>query len=208
MPKKSSIRDPMSAFSNEARRLIALASLPAGRGMTREDVGDYCAIGLWRAFEAALAEALAASLNHDTSALSEKSGVRFPRHLGADVCRYLVAGDGHLNFRGNNYDGIMGVLRRFLSEKSALLSIFSKADAEVRAAINLAGALRNEAAHRSADSRRRARRTAAEYFRAKKLPPPQRMAAAGKWVTAQGRFEEIAQTLLSVMDDVGKDAPF
>jgi hypothetical protein len=157
------------------------------------------------AYEAALIKAyvqiervilrcLVASINTDTTTISAKMNVGFPKHLSDEVCEYLIVGDGYFDFKGR--DGLLKVLQKYLPRDHWLVTVTRKP--EYRADFETLFALRNHAAHESLSSKKAVREAVGQ----------ERLGSAGAWAKCQGRFTALTATLKTFAADLEAAAPY
>ncbi|MFD4630261.1 hypothetical protein ACFVYR_20745 [Streptomyces sp. NPDC058284] len=99
------------------------------------------------AFEKLMLDCLITAVNNDTSTISAKTGVPFPRHLNDEVCEYLLTGGGYFDFKGGQ-GGLVKVIKEVVGTEHYLYRVVKSP--QHRDPINLLVALRNFAAHESA----------------------------------------------------------
>ncbi len=155
---------------------------------------DYATIRLYREFENLMLNCVIAALNRDTTQLSSKTGVSFPKHLTDEVCEFLIVGDGYFDFRGR--DGLIQTCKRFLRDDHHLVTIVKKA--AYKPALERLSALRNFAAHDSKLSKKRAL----------KVIEAKRLVASGAWLKRQRRFDDLARSLTKLADEIADEAPY
>lgn len=138
--------------------------------------------------------ALVASINNDTSHLSEKSGVEFPKHLTDEVCEFIITGDRYFDFRGRS--GLISNLKKHLpNDHFLIIEVKKKKYSE---SLNQLSGLRNFAAHDSKPSKRAAL----------KAIDARRLSSAGAWLKKQERFTNLAEKFLELSEDIHEAAPY
>ena len=195
MPKKKSIKGSANEFKAEVDKILAF--LTASSGLGDEHVSwchDLAIIRLYRAFESLMLDALVGALNNDTSTLSSRTGFSFPKHRTDEVCRCLVTGRGYFDFKGR--DGLIKTLKQYLPDDHYLVKVVSKPG--YRNSLELLSSARNYAAHESQQSK--------SAF--KKAADQDRVGAAGSWLKRQNRFQNIANGLKAMADEIHAEAPY
>lgn len=195
MPKKTSIKASANEFKAETEKILAF--VVASSGLGDEHVSwchDLAIIRLYRAFESLMLDTLVGALNNDTSTLSSRTGFSFPKHLTDEVCRFLVTGRGYFDFKGR--DGLIKTLKQYLPDDHYLVEIVSKAGH--RNALELLSSARNYAAHDSPQSK--------DAF--KRATDQVRVGSAGSWLKRQNRFQNIADRLKAMADEIHAEAPY
>ena len=155
---------------------------------------DYAIIRLYREFEKMILNCLIAAINNDTTQLSKKIGIDFPKHLTDDVCEYIILGRGYFDFKGRA--GLIGKLKQYLTRNHYLVETVSKS--KYKDALERLSTLRNYAAHDSVPSKKSALESIGQ----------QRMASSGAWLKKQDRFKKISDKLKELADDVNENAPY
>jgi hypothetical protein len=145
-------------------------------------------------FERLMLDALVAAVNNDTAQISNTTGVQFPKHLTDEVCEYIVTGGGYFDFRGRS--GLISLLKRYLPTDHYLV-VTVKWPRYKRALENLI-ALRNFAAHESAQSKRRA----------KDALGVSNLSSAGAWLKRQDRFRHLSKDLRDLSNEIEQAAPY
>lgn len=195
MPRKKSIKGSAKEFESETKKILAFLKASSGLGDEHESwCYDLAIIRLYRAFESLMLDTLVGALNNDTSTLSRRTGFTFPKHLTDEVCRFLVIGRGYFDFKGR--DGLIKTLKQYLPDDHYLVKIVSKD--EYRDALELLYAARNYAAHESPLSK--------GAF--KKATNQNRVGSAGSWLKRQDRYENIADCLKAMSDEIHAAAPY
>jgi hypothetical protein len=144
-------------------------------------------------FERLVLDALVGAINNDTTTLSSRTRVHFPKHLTREVCEYIVTGTGYFDFKGR--DGLNQRLKDFLPASHYLVATVSKS--AYRTPIERLIALRNFAAHDSPTSKTKAR-----------LAVGTNMSASGAWLKRQNRFAGISAPLKHLAIDLEAGAPY
>ena len=195
--KKKSARKAAAAFGRKVSDIEDFLK-SSGAGLLSDAhltwVHDYAIIKLYSEFENLVLHCLVAAINNDTSQLSSKTSIQFPKHLTDEVCTYLIVGDGYFDFRGR--DGLIKRLKEFLPTGHYLLTIVEKT--AYKDTIEQIVALRNFAAHGSKVAK----------ARALKAVDATRLSSSGAWLKTHGRFGLIAQSLRRFADEIADSAPY
>jgi cupin superfamily acireductone dioxygenase involved in methionine salvage len=195
--RKKSIKKSVNAFKASCDAIEAFVAELESKGLADQSVSwgyDYAIIRLYREFESLILDCIVASINNDTATLSATTGVKFPKHLTDEVCEYIVIGDGYFDFRGR--DGLIKTLKRFVPDAHFLITVTK--NAKYRNCLEKLSALRNYAAHESAQAKGRVLETVNQ----------KRIGAGGAWLKTQGRLEAITDDLRSFASELEKGAPY
>lgn len=153
---------------------------------------SYCyenaIIMLYKAFEQFVLRSMIACLNHDHSYFQEKHGIKLGKHINDDICEFLITKGGFFDFRGKS--GLYKVLNEMIGADHTIATTFKKA--EYKDTIDQLCTIRNYAAHNSYQSKQAVLKT----FNL------QRISSAGSFLKQQHRFENIANRLLELAEDV------
>ena len=196
MPKKKSVKKAAQRFKNQADAIVAFLST-VGQRRSKEHVSwlyEYAVIRLYREFESLILQGLVGAVNNDTSTLSRKAGVHFPKHLTDNVCEFIVIGDRYFDFKGR--DDLIKRLRGYVPEDHYLVQAIKSS--KYKTTIEQLSPLRNLAAHDS-----RVART-----RAKQVLGHKRMGSAGSWLKTQNRFQTLVNKLKELAEEIGSAAPY
>jgi len=196
MPRKKSVQKRANDFKRRADE-IATFLTDAAKRLTPRHVPwayEYGILRLYREFEAMMLDALVGAINNDTTTIATSAGIRFPKHLTDEVCRYLIVGDGYFDFKGR--DGLIQTLKKYVPDGHYLVTTVKKH--KYRDALERLSALRNLAAHNSAVAK----------SRAKKAVGQQRMSDAGSWLKKQSRLMIIVDRLKELADEIQMGAPY
>lgn len=196
MPKKKSAKKAARDFLTLASELEEFLQRVEGSELSDREISwayEAALIKLSASFEQLMLRALVAAINNDTTQLSLSTGVKFPTHLTDKVCEFIVTGGTYLDFRGR--DGLIKTLGHFLPSDHYLASTVKKAT--YRQALERLIALRNFAAHESAQSKRFAKEAVGV-----------RLSSAGAWTKKQGRFGTIAGKLRELAQEIEGQAPY
>ncbi len=196
MPRKKSVKKSAERFIEQVDKIKEFVE------DAKKNLGDrhvtwayeYAIIRLYREFETLVLDALVGAINNDTGTISQRTGVRFPKHLTDEVCRYLIVGTGYFDFKGR--DGLIKKLKLFVPENHYLVEIIRHD--KYKEVLEKLPALRNLAAHNSLVAKRKA----------KKVTGQNRMPEAGAWLKRRGRFEQIADTLRDLAKEIKQRAPY
>ncbi|ODC03835.1 hypothetical protein BFW38_10055 [Terasakiispira papahanaumokuakeensis] len=196
MPRKKSIKKTASDFIERANELeeFVNSDIAALSDMQKSWCHDYAIIRLYREFEQMMLHVIIGAINNDSSVISETTGVEFPKHLTDEVCEYLVLGGGYFDFKGR--DGLIKTLKKYVPEAHYLISAVKKS--KYKDALEKLSALRNYAAHESAQSKR----AALAAIRQK------RVGTSGSWLKLQGRYASISTKLKEVAQEIHDSAPY
>jgi hypothetical protein len=134
------------------------------------------------------------AINNDSSTLSNRAGVQFPKHLSSDVCEFIVIGDSYFGFADR--PNLIKKLLKYVPKDHYLVNAIKNDD--YRVTIDRLSPLRNLAAHDSGFSR----------TKAKKAVGQKRMSSAGAWLKRQGRFQKLVKNLKKLADDIERSAPY
>ncbi|ANB03647.1 hypothetical protein [Ectothiorhodospira sp. BSL-9] len=196
MPRKKSIKRCASEFVAKADELEAfLASSAAGLSDKEQSwCHDYAIIRLYREFEQMMLSAIVGAINNDTATIAYSTGIDFPKHLTDEVCEYLVLGGGYFDFKGR--DGLIKQLKKYVPDNHYLLTIVRQA--RYRQPLERLTALRNYAAHESAQSKRAVLQATGQ----------QRIGSAGSWLKTQGRYTTLSGELRHLGQEIQNVAPY
>jgi hypothetical protein len=197
MPKKKSGRRVAENFTWRIEGIEQYCSSldEAGLGKADRSIAyDAAVIKLACCFEEAMLDSLVVAVNNDTSHISNRFGVKFPKHLSDEVCEHLITNGGYFDFRGRS--GLISELKRFLPPDHYLVEVVKKP--AYSQTLERLYALRNFAAHESAPSKKRA----------KEELEISRLASAGAWVKSPGRFAAMSGRLKELAADLQQQAPY
>jgi hypothetical protein len=196
MPRKKSIKRSVRTFIREVQEIEKFVQCAQKKFKDRylSWAYEYAIIRLYREFERMMLDALVGAINNDTTTLSKRTGVRFPKHLTDEVCRYLIVGDGYFDFKGR--DGLITTLTKYVDPHHYLVTAV-KSD-KYKQTLGQLCTLRNLAAHNSRLAK----------VRAKKVVGQERMSDAGSWLKKQGRFTEILERLKELANEIETKAPY
>lgn len=196
MPRKKSIKKTASDFIGKANELEAFVDtdIAALSDMQKSWCHDYAIIRLYREFEQMMLHVIVGAINNGSSVISATTGVEFPKHLTDEVCEYLVLGGGYFDFKGR--DGLIKTLKKYVPETHYLISVVKKP--KYKDALEKLSALRNYAAHESAQSKRSALAAIGQ----------KKVGTSGSWLKLQGRYDSISIKLKEVAQEIHDSAPY
>ena len=196
MPKKKSVKRCAEQFSEDTDYLLKFCA-HAEKVFDDGEISlvyDAAVIKLYAAFERMMLGTLVGAINNDTDVLSQKTLVRFPKHLTDEVCEYIITGSGYFDFRGR--DGLISELKKFVPANHYLVkAVKEKAYMD---SLNRLCALRNFAAHESQASKRAALKSIKQL----------RINSAGSWLKKQNRLQDMARDLSELAEAIKCDAPY
>jgi hypothetical protein len=196
LPRKKSVRRAAQQFRAVLQELDDYYAAVQAAGLSDQHVTwavEAAVIKLSAQFERLILHALVGAVNNDTSILSSRTKVRFPKHLTDEVCEYLVTGGAYFDFRGR--DGLMKTLKDYLPVTHYLVVAVAKPS--YRQPVEQLIALRNFAAHESATSKQKARESVGTN-----------MSAAGSWLKRGSRFNRLSGPLRQLASDIEAGAPY
>lgn len=196
MARKKSIKKTSSDFIVKANDLenFVMTSISGLSDLQQSWCHDYAIISLYREFEQMMLHVIVGAINNDTSVISARTGIKFPRHLTDEVCEYIVLGGEYFNFKGR--DGLIKNLKKYLPDDHYLLLIVKKP--QYTDPLEKLTALRNYAAHESSQSKRAALKVTCQ----------KRIGTSGTWLKLQGRYKVISDSLKSLANEIHRDAPY
>lgn len=196
MARKKSIKRSASRFKAAADDIsLFLAAVAEGQSDGHVTwLYNYAIIRLYREFESLMLDCLIGAINNDTSTVSTKTGISFPKHLTDEVCEYLVIGSGYFDFKGR--DGLIKTLKQFVPDNHYVITAVKHDN--YRDALEQLSGLRNLAAHESGKSKR----AALAAINA------ERLSASGAWLKKQNRMTTIIAKLKELADEIHLAAPF
>lgn len=196
MPRKKSIRGSATWFKTCADEIEGFldAVSPGQSDEHASWLHNYAVIRLYRTFESFMLDCLIGAINNDTAALSEKSGISFPKHLTDEVCEYIITGQGYFDFKGR--DGLISIVKRYVPDTHYILATVKHS--KYKEALEHLCALRNFAAHESYKSKK----AALDAIGGSKIR------SSGAWLKRQERFKWLSRKLKELADDVHAAAPY
>lgn len=195
--KKKSTKKAADAFTTASGEIQEFVDDAIGAGLSQKHtsvVYDLAIIKLYREFEQLMLHSLISAINNDSSQLSERTGIDFPKHLTDEVCEYIVLGERYFDFKGR--DGLIQVLKRFLKEDHYLLTSVKKA--RYRQSLDRLSALRNYATHESSISKKTVLKAVGQ----------KRIGTAGAWLKVNNRFGTIKTDLCALANEIKAGAPY
>ncbi len=195
--RKKSIRRSVDDFQACCDAIDAFVAELETKGLGDQSLSwgyDYAIIRLYREFESLMLDCIVASINNDTATLSTTTGITFPKHLTDEVCEYIVIGDGYFDFRGRA--GLIQMLKRFVPDAHFLIIVTK--NPRYRDCLEKLSALRNYAAHESAQAKRRVLESVNQ----------RRIGSAGAWLKTQGRLKAMTDDLRSFASELKVNARY
>jgi cupin superfamily acireductone dioxygenase involved in methionine salvage len=195
--RKKSGRLAAERFRDRAEEIAEFALEVFDSGLSDQHVTwayDFAIIRLYSEFENLMLEALVVAINNDTSTISARTGLPFPKHLTDEVCEYLILGTGYFDFKGR--DGLLKKLQEYLPKDHYLVVAVKRPT--YKSAIEKVAALRNFAAHGSAVSKKAALQAVGG----------QKLASSGAWLKTQSRLRDIIRPLKQLADEIESLAPY
>lgn len=196
MARKKSVKTSANRFKAAADDISSfLTTVSQGQSDSHVTwLHNYAIIRLYRAFESLMLDCLIGAINNDTSTVSAKAGINFPKHLTDEVCEYIVIGSGYFDFKGR--DGLLKTLKQFVPDNHYVITAVKKD--KYKNTLEQLSALRNLAAHESGKSKRAALAAISA----------QRLSASGAWLKGKGRMTAIISKLKELADEIHLAAPF
>jgi cupin superfamily acireductone dioxygenase involved in methionine salvage len=196
MARKKSVKKSATDFKSAADNITGfLSTVSSGQSDSHITwLHNYAIIRLYREFESLTLDCLIGAINNDTSTVSAKTGIQFPKHLTDEVCEYLVIGSGYFDFKGR--EGLIKTLKQFVPDDHYVITAVKKS--KYKDPLEQLSALRNFAAHESGKSKR----AALTAINAKNL------SASGAWLKRQCRMRTIVTKLKELADEIHAAAPF
>lgn len=197
MPRKKSIKASADKFQRRADELLEFLDAAERHLPVQQHISwvyEYGVLRLYREFESMILEALVGVINSDTTTISSRTGVVFPKHLTDEVCEYLIIGDGYFDFKGR--DGLIKTLKEYVPNNHYLVGIIKKDT--YKNALEYLSSLRNLAAHNSKIAKTRAKRAVDQ----------ERMPEAGVWLKKQERLKKMVVSLRKLSGEIEAAAPY
>ena len=195
--RKKSIKTAAATFSENVDNIVKFIQHSDESELTGKYKSwcyDLAIIRLYREFEDLMLSCLVALINTDATTFSQLKGRKFPNHMNAEVCEYLVYGDGYFDFSGR--DGLINTIKKFVPRTHWLPAMIKKQ--KYKDALEQLCALRNFAAHDSNVSKKRALVAINQ----------KRVLSSGAWLKKQDRFASICNRLKQLADEIEAAAPF
>ena len=168
---------------------------------------DLAIIRLYREFEELMLECLVAAINHDPATFSNHKGYNLPETVSAEVCEYLICGDGYFDFKGRS--GLIEEIGKIGPGGDWLLTIVE--GTACSGALDKLSMLRNFAVHDTAVSRKRALKAIwqediktgkiGKDLKGKHLP------SSGAWIKEKSRLEDLCDSLKTMAREIEAAAP-
>lgn len=195
MARKKSIKKCAGEFAESVERIADFFHRTNGlKDEFHEWCTDYAVIRLYRAFESLMLDALSGAINNDATTISSTAGLKFPKHLSLDVCRYFIVGSSYFDFKGR--EGLIGLAKRYVPDTHYLIKILK--DVKYKDSLEQLSAFRNFAAHSSKKAKEAARRAVGG----------ERIRSAGSWLRKQNRFDKLCASLKSLASAIERKAPY
>lgn len=197
MPRKKSGKGAVQRFTQDVDRVgefirDADASLLGAQSMTW--VYEAALLKTYVAFERLMLECIIVAINNDTSTITARTGISFPKHLTDEVCEYVVTSSGYFDFKGR--DGLIKEIKKYVPDAHWLLT--SVIAQKHKTPIDRLVALRNYAAHESASSKQAVLKAIGQ----------KRVSSAGSWLKKQDRLQELLAALVGIAHDIEAAAPY
>jgi len=196
LPKKKSVKKTARDFVERANELQQFCKKAEPADLSDQEISwvyEAAMIKLHAAFERMVLHSIVGAVNNDTRILSKVTGTRFPKHLTDEVCEYIVTSRRYFNFNGR--DGLIEALKLFLDDSHYLVKGIR--DSAHKEALERLFALRNFAAHESAQSKRVALRAIGQA----------RVRSSGAWLKKQSRYLTISTQLQKLAKVIEAGAP-
>ena len=197
MPRKKSGKRAAQKSNQTLDRLDAFITEVNNGNLTEQAVSwahEAALIKAAVAFEHLMLDCIVTAINNDTSTISARTGITFPKHLTDEVCEYLVTGGGFFDFKGR--DGLIKTIKGYVPDGHWVLDAVK--DPQHRQPLDRMIALRNFAAHESPASRRKALEAIGQA----------RVGTAGSWIKSHGRFSTMTNALRQLANDIDTKAPY
>lgn len=149
---------------------------------------EYAIIALYKAFEKFIYKTMVGCINHNNTTVTETYGVNFGKHTNDDMCEFIITKGGYFDFKDKG--GLVKSLKQNIGSTYTIVDIVKKDCYDV--ALKRLCALRNYAAHTS----QQAKLKAAQAYGL------QRIATAGSHLKTQNRFNDIANSLLQLSNEI------
>jgi hypothetical protein len=134
------------------------------------------------------------AINNDTTTISARTGIAFPKHLTDEICEYLVTGGGFFDFKGR--DGLIKTIKGYIPYDHWLLEAVKQA--WHKEPLNRMIAIRSFAAHESPASKRKALDAIGQH----------RVGSAGSWIKCQNRFSDMTAAFSKLANEIETKAPY
>lgn len=197
MPRKKSGRLAAQRFKQDLDAVRDFVAEAEGAALGAQSVSwiyEAALLKTYVAFERLMLDCIVVAINNDTTTISERTGIDFPKHLTDEVCEYVVTGGGYFDFRGRA--GLIKEIKNFVPDTHWLVLSVKAPKHTVH--LDRLVALRNYAAHESSASKRAALTAVGQ----------ERISSAGSWLKRKDRLESILADLDTIADDIGTLAPY
>lgn len=149
---------------------------------------DYAVIRLYKAFENFIFNIIVGDINQDSSQISDRFDVAFPKNLKKEICEFIVTKGNFFSLNG--YGGLVNELNTYLGYGNDIYNVINKK--KNKDTIMRLSALRNFAAHENSQSKKVVR----TRLKIK------RISSTGDWIRKQGRFEELANDVETIIKEI------
>ncbi|MEA4898474.1 MAG: hypothetical protein VB115_09535 [Christensenellaceae bacterium] len=149
---------------------------------------ENAVIMLYKSFERFVLRTMIACLNRDHSHCECKYSIKLGKHINDDVCEFLITKGGFFDFKGRS--GLNKVLNDIIGTNHNIAKVFKST--AYKSTIDQLCAIRNYAAHNSAQSKQAAMETLGL----------RRISSAGSCLKTQHRFESLTISLTSLADTI------
>lgn len=184
-------------FTEKLDRIVEFTKEVNSSGLRDQDTTwayEAALMKTYVAFEQWMLHLIVTAINNDTSTISEKTGIEFPKNLKNEVCEYLVTGGAYFDFRGRS--GLISTLKKYLPNNHWLVEAIR--DDPNKGQLDRMIALRNFAAHESKASKHKALEAVQQ----------QNIGSAGAWIKRNTRFIDMIQALNTLANDISVKAPY
>jgi hypothetical protein len=196
MPRKKSVKLAAQTFVAGTQAIEAFLQETSGlKAESRYWCTEFAIIRLYQEFEALILSAIVGAINNDTTTLSLSVGLNFPKHLSQDVCTFLIFKGGYFDFKGR--DGLIDILKDFVPDNHYLPLIIR--DQKYKPALEKLSAFRNFAAHPRSQKAKKA---------AVRAIGGGNLGSAGGWLSRQGRFKNISDSMVALAHEIEAKAPY
>lgn len=194
--RRASIKRAAKEFQQNANSIVSFAEA-ATDNLTKGHSAwahDYAVIRLYREFESLMLEALVGAINNDPSTISATTGVAFPRHVTKPVAEFLVTGNGYFDFKGRS--GLIKLVKDYVPDTHYLVKVLK--NKAYTAPLDQLSALRNFAAHNSAQSKQAAINATGM----------KNLGSSGNWLRVNNRLGQLRDELNTLAADIEANAPY
>jgi hypothetical protein len=197
MSRKKSGRKAAQDFIDTAARIEAFCAEVDDSGLGDQAVTwgyEAALVKTYVAFERLMLNCIVVAINNDTTTISSRTGISFPKHLTDEVCEYLVTGGGYFDFKGRG--GLIKIIKDYVPADHWLLEAVKQE--RFKSQLDIMVALRNYAAHESPASKRKALEAVGQ----------DKIGSAGSWIKRQGRFTKMITDLCGLAREIKTRAPY